>query len=47
MDEIKALLEYWANDGYVNPGSLEAAHAAIVLLVAKVESLEQQINDLQ
>ena len=46
MDEIKELLESWSNDGYINPGSLEAAHAAIVLLVAKVEELENQIKDL-
>lgn len=46
MDEIKNLLEQWKENGLVNPGSLESAHAAIVLLVAKVEELENKIKDL-
>jgi hypothetical protein len=39
MNEIKELLEGWANDG--NP-----AYDAIVLLVAKVEELEAQVQAL-
>jgi len=46
MDEIKELLESWSNDGYINPGALECAHDAIVLLVAKVEELEAQVQAL-
>jgi hypothetical protein len=37
MDEIKDLLEAWANEGH-------PAYDAIVLLAAKVEELEQTIN---
>jgi hypothetical protein len=46
MDNIKELLEKWKEDGLVNPTSLEAAYGAIVLLVAKVEELENKIKDL-
>ena len=46
MDEIKELVEAWKEDGLVNPGSLEIAYNAIVLLVAKVEELEAQIQNL-
>lgn len=46
MDEIKQLIEQWKEDGLVNPGSLESAYDAIVLLVAKIEELENQIKDL-
>lgn len=46
MDEIKTLLEAWKQDGFVNPDSLEKAHDAIILLIAKVEELENQIKDL-
>jgi len=44
MNEIKELLESWKTDGLVNPDSLEKAYDALVLLVAKVEELEAQIN---
>lgn len=46
MDEVKNLLEAWKQDGFINPGALEKAHDAILLLVAKVEDLENQIKDL-
>ena len=46
MDEIKVLLEAWKQDGFVNPAALEQAHDAILLLIQKVEELEQQINNL-
>ena len=46
MDEIRNLLEAWKQDGLSNPGALEQAHDAIILLVAKVEELENQIKDL-
>ena len=39
MNEVKELLEGWANDG-------KAAYDAIVLLVAKVEELEAQVQAL-
>lgn len=40
MDEIKQLLANWINDGVANPGALQSAYEAIILLVAKVEELE-------
>jgi hypothetical protein len=46
MDEVKVLLDAWKEDGLVNPGSLESAYNAIVLLVAKVEELEAQVQAL-
>jgi hypothetical protein len=46
MDEIKELLAAWDNDGCSNPGALQLAHAAIVKLVARVESLEAQVDAL-
>jgi hypothetical protein len=46
MNEITELLTYWENDGIANPAALKAAHDAIVLLVAKVEALETQIQNL-
>jgi hypothetical protein len=39
MNEIKDILESWANEGY-------PAYDAIVLLVAKVEELEAQVQAL-
>ncbi len=39
MDEIKTLLESWANEGY-------PAYDALVLLAAKVEELEAQVKAL-
>jgi hypothetical protein len=46
MNEIKELLEQWKEDGFPNPGALENAYNAVILLVAKVEELENQIKDL-
>lgn len=46
MNEIKELVEAWKEDGFVNPGALESAYNAIVLLVAKVEELEAQVQAL-
>lgn len=46
MDEIKELLAAWANDGCSNPGALQLAHAAIVKLVDRVETLEAQVAAL-
>ena len=46
MDDVKNLLEQWKADGFVNPGALESAYDAIVLLVAKVEELEAQVQAL-
>ena len=37
MDEIKKLLEQWANEGY-------PAYDILVLLVAKIEELESKLN---
>ena len=46
MNEIKELLEQWKDDGFVNPGALESAYDAIVLLVSRVEELEAQVQEL-
>jgi outer membrane murein-binding lipoprotein Lpp len=46
MDEIKELLAAWVNDGCSNPGALLLAHAAIVKLVDRVETLEAQVATL-
>lgn len=46
MNEIKALLEQWKEDGLTNPDSLEKAHEAIVSLMARVEQLEAQVQTL-
>lgn len=46
MEEIKQLLAAWEEDGYINPEALAQACAAIKLLVAEVELLQQQVNDL-
>jgi hypothetical protein len=46
MDEIKELLAAWVNDGCSNPGALQLAHAAIVKLVDRVETLEAQVAAL-
>lgn len=47
MSEIKELLDSWKDDGFVNPDALEKASDAILLLVDKVEKLEQRIADLE
>jgi len=46
MDEIKELLNKWKEEGFVNPDSLEKAHDAIVLLIAKIEELENKIDNI-
>lgn len=46
MEEIKQLLTEWEEDGYINPESLAKACEAINLLVAKIEALQQQVDDL-
>ena len=46
MDEIKELLAEWENDSFINPNALKSAYNAIVLLVAKVEELEAQVQAL-
>jgi hypothetical protein len=46
MEEIKQLLTEWEENGYINPDSLAKACEAITLLVAKVETLQQQVDDL-
>jgi hypothetical protein len=46
MDDVKELLEQWKEDGFTNPDSLEKAYEAINLLVQKVETLQQQVDDL-
>jgi hypothetical protein len=40
MNEIKELLEQCKQDGITNPDSLEKLHQAIVLLISKVEDLQ-------
>jgi len=47
MDEIKNLLDQWGQEGLVNPDALEKASDAILLLVNKIEELEQRIANLE
>jgi len=42
MNEIKELLESWKNDGFANPGALENAYEAILLLIQEVENLKNK-----
>lgn len=44
MDDIRKHLEAWKEDGLANPQALEAGHGAILLLLAKVEKLEKEIQ---
>lgn len=46
MDDIRQHLQNWKEDGIVNPSALEAGHGAILLLLAKVEKLEKQVEAL-
>jgi hypothetical protein len=46
MDEIKQLLQDWADGQYVNPDALQSAHQAVVLLVERLELLEAQVSNL-
>jgi hypothetical protein len=47
MDDIRQHLQNWKEDGIANPQALEAGHGAILLLLAKVEKLENQIKALE
>ena len=42
MNEIKDLIDAWKNDGYANPDSLDKLYQAILLLIDKVEDLENR-----
>jgi hypothetical protein len=42
MDEIKRLINEWKDEGIVNPGSLEKAYEAILLLIEEVENLKNK-----
>lgn len=42
MNEIKELLESWKEDGFSNPGALEKAYEAILLLIEEVENLKNK-----
>jgi hypothetical protein len=46
MSDIKTYLEEWQKRGFVNPDSLEIAHAAVVLMAEKIESLEEEVKTL-
>jgi hypothetical protein len=46
MNDIETYLEQWKKRGFVNPDCLEIAHAAIVLMAAKIESLEEEVKTL-
>lgn len=46
MDEIKKLMYAWKNGEYINPDAIVSAYQAIELLIAKVEELESQIENL-
>lgn len=46
MDDIRRHLDSWKNEGIINPSGLEASHGAILLLLAKVEKLEKEIQAL-
>jgi hypothetical protein len=45
MNEIEELLKVWEDGNYINPDALKAAHAAIKLLVIKIQELEAQIKE--
>jgi hypothetical protein len=47
MNELNNFLAEWKQGDYINPDGLEAAYNAMIVLVAKVESLEQQVATLQ
>lgn len=42
MNEIKELIETWKEEGLVNPDSLDKLYQAILLLIDKVENLENR-----
>jgi hypothetical protein len=47
MNEINNFLAEWKQANYINPDGLEAAYNAMIILAAKLESLEQQVATLQ
>jgi hypothetical protein len=47
MNELNTLLDEWKQGDYINPAGLEAAYNAIIVLVAKVESLEAEVENLK
>jgi hypothetical protein len=47
MNEINNFLAEWKQGDYINPDALESAYNAMIVLVAKVESLETQVAELQ
>jgi NADH:ubiquinone oxidoreductase subunit E len=47
MDEINELLQAFGREGYVSPEDLQTVAQVVMLLVAKVESLEQQVALLE
>ncbi len=46
MNEIKLILDNCGQDGFVSPEDLKALYEAVVLLVDKVEELEEKIKNL-
>jgi len=42
MNEIKELIETWKEEGLINPDSLDKLYQAILLLIDKVEELENK-----
>jgi hypothetical protein len=40
MNEIKELVEQWKEDGITNPDALDKLYQAVILLIARVEDLE-------
>jgi hypothetical protein len=47
MNELNTFLAEWKQGDYINPDGLKAAYNAMIVLVAKVESLEEQVATLQ
>ena len=43
MNEIKELLEQAKQDGITNPDSLDKLYQALILLIARVEDLENTL----
>jgi|LauGreDrversion4_2_1035121.scaffolds.fasta_scaffold1137551_2 hypothetical protein len=44
MEEIKALLAQWEEEGTASGAGVEKAYLILELLVAKVEQLDAQLN---
>ena len=47
MDEIKNLLEAWKHGEFINYDALKSAYEAIELLIAHVETLEEEVKALR